>query len=96
MADTIVRLESGNRAEVWKFWFYERRNALVLTAYHIEIRQTPRHKWRWNGWYDRLNTRDCSIKKAEDVPLPELVQDLALRLMVAKMRVVRWSEVSGD
>jgi hypothetical protein len=96
MADTIVRLESGNRAEVWKFWFYERRSVLVLTEYRVETRQSPRHKWRWSGWYDRLNQRDRSIKDERDVPLPGLVRELALTSMTLRVRVVKWAEVEND
>lgn len=95
MSDVHVRLESGNRAELWRFWFYERRNALVLTEYRVEERQSPRHKWRWNGWYDRLNPRDRSIKEEKDVPFPELVKELALTSMRLKMHVVKWSEVEN-
>jgi hypothetical protein len=96
MSDAIIRLESGNRAEVWRFWFYKERWTLVLTEYRIEVRSTPRHKWKTNGWYDRLGTRDCSIKNEKDVPLPEIVQEMALKLVISKLRVMKWAEVSSD
>ncbi len=94
MADLTIRKETGPlRAEVWKFWFYKDALCLVLQGYQIEERASARHKWRINGWFDRTNQRDSSIKE-KDAPLPDDVKAAALQRLIQRLRVVKGRDIN--
>ncbi len=98
MENIKVRIDGGNASlltEVWEFAFWEREGALVLSRYHMEKRESVRHKWRTSGWYDRTNARDSTIKE-EDVPLPDNVKGAAVKQFMFKLRIGKKKEILHD
>lgn len=99
--DTVVREESddGLLAQEWRFWFDERRGALVLSEYVELSRTTRRHKFKPTAEYCRIGGRSRfrahkALSEA-DVPLTEIIKAKALDAFTRGVRVVRWSEVSS-
>lgn len=87
-----VTKESHTR-QVWEFWLNDRLE-LILDAWYHEERPSPRHKWRVTTLaYSRLWPRRCSLRDDRQVPLPMDVKQEALRLVLERLKVVRWSEL---
>jgi hypothetical protein len=73
--------------ETWGFTVLD--TCIILNSYWKSTRQSPRHKWQVLTHYDRLNTRDSTLKEA-DVPWTEELRAEALALYVATLKVGRW------
>jgi len=74
------------KKEEWRFWFDERRCALVLDQYVEYRRETTRHKFLVSERYDHINRHATTIT---DPPLPESVIEDARRLFMDKLTVIK-------
>lgn len=95
MNETItlsVESEDKLRRETWRFWFHDFH--LVLDSYAIEARTSRRHVYRAMDGYERIASHHAGgwLKEAE-VPLPSEIRERAIREFMARIDVVRWSEV---
>lgn len=87
----IYRQNSKCDQTVWEFWFDISRCILWLDSYWNQTRETPRHKWKPNSGYDRLNSR-YSTMPLEIVPLPEDVQREAIARFSERIHVEKWNK----
>lgn len=87
-----VESEDKLHRETWRFWFND--FCLVLDSYHVEARSSRRHVFKTMDGYERIASHHAGgwLKEAE-VPLPSEIRERAIREFMAKVTVVRWSEV---
>lgn len=71
----------------WTFRFWDSTHPayLRLIAYAQLTRPTTRHKWQVDDNYDTYNSRSCSIKNPENVPLPNSVIDEARKEFIENL-----------
>ena len=92
----IAELHLPNRKEVWRFWFVDSVGALVLNGYHVETRETARHKFKvTEPFYDRLSHESFTMKES-DVPLTEAIRFRAMREFMKMVAVKTWSELKKE
>lgn len=84
--------EDQLRREIWSFWYYDNRHAIVLDGYRQEERPSKRHKYQVESMYSRLRSREAKIEEA-DVPLPEDVVKEAIDKFNSSLRVSKWDEL---
>lgn len=78
--------ENGLQREEFVFWFRDREMQLVLDEYHLQTKETPRHKWRTQHSYNRLQSRYAYMKR-EDVPLTEDIKQMAYHEFITMITV---------
>lgn len=66
LKQTIIEIkEGGLERKRWEFalldYFDLSKSCLVCHSYAIELKATPRHKWRVAQQYNRLNHRDNNL-----------------------------------
>ena len=84
----IIRRETPGTLDAQEWVFVVLDNQVVLDRYMELSRPTKRHKELTNQFYNRLNTRDCTLEISE-VPLPDDVAAEALAKVIAQFRVVK-------
>ena len=84
--------DDGMRQQVWSFWYYDSRHAIVLDGYRMESRDSKRKKFVVNSLYSRLRSRDATIEE-DAVPLPNDVVSEAIGKFTESLRVARWGEI---
>lgn len=83
----VIRGADHLECQEWHFWFDDRKGgALVLNRYLMLARQTPRHKWKIIGSYERLHQRSSSLV-VNDVPFPDDVKAEAVQQFASRIKV---------
>lgn len=93
MAIEFVTVErtSGDLVKwAWHFWYDN--HTLWLNRYHEFQRPNKRHKFRVKESYMRQDSRDATIKSAEDVVLPADVTKEAVTKFCERITVKRWTK----
>lgn len=92
MNAVTIRREPNPLTEwTWRFWYYDRRHALVLDYYCTAERPSKRHKFRVTESYSRIDNRRHNLQES-DVVLPADVIAEAKQIFTDPLRVLRWSE----
>lgn len=83
---TVERID-GLQREVFTFWIRDGQQlTLVLDEYLFQTKETPRHKWRTQHSYSRLQSRYAYMKR-EDVPLTEAIKQMAYHEFIKMITV---------
>ncbi len=84
----VIRQTSKIEREVWRFWY--NRKTLWLDYYALEKRETPRHGWKINAYYSRLNDRWFKKIPIQEVPLTEDIKNEVLSKFMKEIKVKIW------
>lgn len=76
--------KDGLLIERWKF--YLSGTNLILNTYFKGERKTKRHSYQPLHSYNRIMSRDSTIK-VDDIPLPEDVKQEAIDIIISKLEV---------
>ena len=92
MYEEVIEYTTPLNRQVWRFLLMVDNNStLRLTYYAAEHKDNTRQRnWRKDGWWDRYQTRDSTIK---DPPLPLQVVAQVKTVYAQKildMEVTRW------
>lgn len=90
--DVIRESDDKMRRQVWRFWYFDNRHALVLDTYSMQSRDSLRKKFKVDSIYNRIDRRDSTINEGA-VDMPADVVKEALDKFVTALRIARWSEV---
>jgi hypothetical protein len=92
--EVIREYKDGLSRQVYTFWYFDDRHALVLDTYVYQERVGRKWKTAAFGYYSRLNERESSIAEA-GVPLPDDVRIEAAKQFMSKLKVTLWSKAKG-
>lgn len=88
MIQVIETIDDLNRL-VWTFTRFDFPRVYV-DSYCMETRESTRHKWKIFAHYNRLDTRNSTIKIA-DVPLPNWVIEACIKQITDSITVTKRS-----
>ena len=75
---------------VWEFYL-ENEYHLWLESYRLELRETPRHKFKAKYSYYRLDSRNSTLQENQIV-LSEQLKETAKLKLLSQIKVQKWSE----
>ena len=78
------------KREIFGFYFGDEFH-LWLDSYSLELRKTPRHKFRSIENYDRLDSRDSTLRE-DQVILSDEIKEKAKQQLLSQIRIQKWSE----
>jgi len=84
----VIKGDGILKRQVWRFWYNDSRNEIVLSRYTVEEKKTNRHKFRVVKVYNRLDKRDNTIAVG-DVPLPDDVKEAAMKQFLDSLNVTK-------
>jgi len=79
---------SENNLEKQDYHFWLDENTIVLNRYYHSTRATKRHGWKADKSYNRILSRDSTIK-FEDIPMNQFIINKIKEKVIASLIVVR-------
>lgn len=65
MRATIIELNGNLEREVWEFDLSTQYEPILkLTHYSFQTKETSRHKWKTQNWWDNFDNRQSLMKSA--------------------------------
>lgn len=90
MPITITNQIDKNTIEEYGFTIMD-SNIIYLNTYRIATKEPRQRYARTVKRYDRLNSRDSTIKE-EDVPFTPEIREEAIRIFSTQLKCLKWSE----
>jgi len=81
---TVVLSNGDLQKDEWTFWVTDDLERMILNRYYRFQKTTKRHGWRVFDHYNRLNTRDSSIK-VDQVPFENWLVESARQKLAQKV-----------